>query len=125
MGLISTFYTVLGGIEAVVWSDVLQVIIFLMGIIIALIVIPFYIDNGFKGIIDIGLADYKYRMFYLEWDITAPVLWVLLISATFSSFMGPSTDQTTIQRYLTTKDEKAAAKGIWLNTIKGLSLIHI
>lgn len=122
MGLISTFYTVLGGIEAVVWSDVLQVIIFLMGIIIALIVIPFYIDNGFKGIIDIGLADYKYRMFYLEWDITAPVLWVLLISATFSSFMGPSTDQTTIQRYLTTKDEKAAAKGIWLNTIIGIPI---
>jgi len=122
MGLISTFYTVLGGIEAVVWSDVLQVIIFLVGIIIALIVIPFHIDNGFKGIIDIGLADYKYRMLYLEWDITAPVLWVLLISSAIGSFLGPSTDQTTIQRYLTTKDEKAAAKGIWLNTIIGIPI---
>ena len=122
MGLISTFYTVLGGIEAVIWSDVLQVIIFFIGIIIALIVIPFHIDNGYKGMIDIGMADDKYRMLYLEWDYTAPVLWVILISTAFGPFLGPATDQTTIQRYLTTKDEKAAAKGIWLNAIIGIPI---
>ncbi len=122
MGLISTFYTVLGGIEAVVWSDVLQVIIFFVGIIIALIVIPFHIDNGYKGMFDIGMADDKYRMLYLEWDFTAPVLWVILINSAFGSFIGPATEQTTIQRYLTTKDEKAAAKGIWLNAIIGIPI---
>lgn len=122
MGLISTFYTVLGGIEAVIWSDVLQVIIFFVGIIIALIVIPFHIDNGYKGMFDIGMANDKYRMLYLEWDYTAPVLWLILINSAFGSFIGPATDQTTIQRYLTTKDEKAAAKGIWLNAIIGIPI---
>ena len=122
MGLISTFYTVLGGIEAVVWSDVLQVFIFFVGIIIALIVIPFHIDNGLKGMIDIGLADDKFRMWYLEWDFTAPVLWVLLITGAFGPLIGLSSDQTRIQRYLTTKDEKAAAKGLWLNAIIGIPI---
>ena len=69
LGLISTFYTVLGGIEAVIWSDVIQVFIFIAGLIIALIVVFLHIDDGFKGMIDIGLADDKYRMWYLDWTL--------------------------------------------------------
>lgn len=122
LGLISTFYTVLGGIEAVIWSDVIQVFIFIAGLIIALIVVFFNVDNGFKGIIDIGLADDKYRMWYLDWDFTEPTLWVLLISGAMGTFIVLSSDQSRIQRFLTTKDEKAAAQGLWLNTIVTLPL---
>ena len=122
LGLISTFYTVLGGIEAVIWSDVIQVFIFIAGLIIALVVVFFNVDNGVKGMIDIGLADDKYRMWYLDWDITEPTLWVLLISGAMGTFIVYSSDQSRIQRFLTTKDEKAAAKGLWLNVIAGLPL---
>ncbi len=122
LGLISTFYTVLGGIEAVIWSDVIQVFIFIAGLIVALIVVFFNVDNGFKGMIDIGLADDKYRMWYLDWDFTEPTLWVLLISGAMGTFIVLSSDQSRIQRFLTTKDEKAAAKGLWLNVIASLPL---
>ena len=105
LGLISTFYTVMGGIEAVIWSDVIQVFIFIAGLIIALIVVFFNVDNGVKGIIDIGLADDKYRIWYLDWDITEPTLWVLLISGAMGTFIVYSSDQSRIQRFLTTKDE--------------------
>lgn len=125
LGLISTFYTVLGGIEAVIWSDVIQVFIFIAGLIVALIVVFINIDNGFKGMIDIGLADNKYRMWYLDWDFTEPTLWVLIISGSMGSFIVLSCDQSRIQRFLTTKDERAAAQGLWLSVISGIPLAVI
>ncbi len=125
LGLISTIYTVLGGIEAVIWSDVIQVFIFIAGLIIALIVIFINVDNGIKGVIDIGITDDKYRMWYLDWDITEPTLWVLLISGAMGTFIVLSSDQSRIQRFLTTKDEKSAAKGLWLNTFAALPLATI
>jgi SSS family solute:Na+ symporter len=117
MGLLSTFYTVLGGIEAVIWSDVIQVIVFFAGIILAIIVVTFHVDGGVMGVIEIGMADDKYRMLYLDWDITAPVLWVVVVGNSFNSLVQYTADQGMIQRYLTTKDEKSAAKGLWLNVI--------
>ena len=115
MGLLSTFYTVLGGIEAVVWTDVFQVIIFFGGIIVALVVIPFHIDGGVIEMIKTGMADDKFRIFYLEWDITATTFWVVVLGGGFGTLIQYTSDQAMIQRYLTTKDEKAAAKGLWLN----------
>lgn len=115
MGLLSTFYTVLGGIEAVVWTDVVQVIIFFGGIIVALIVIPFYVDGGLASIFKTAVEDDKFRVLYLEWDITATTFWVVAIGGGFGTLIQYTSDQAMIQRYLTTKDEKAAAKGLWLN----------
>ncbi len=115
MGLLSTFYTVLGGIEAVVWTDVFQVIIFFGGIIAALIVIPFHIDGGVMEMFKTGLGDDKFRILYLEWDITATTFWVVVVGGGFGTLIQYTADQSMIQRYLTTKTEKDAAKGLWLN----------
>ncbi len=115
MGLLSTFYTVLGGIEAVVWTDVFQVIIFFGGIIVALVVIPFHIEGGVMEMIKTGMADDKFRIFYMEWDITATTFWIVVLGGGFGTLIQYTSDQAMIQRYLTTKDEKAAAKGLWLN----------
>ena len=115
MGLLSTFYTVLGGIEAVIWTDVFQVIIFFGGIIVALVIIPFHIEGGVIELFKTGIADDKFRIFYLEWDMTATTFWAVVIGGGFGTLFSYTADQSMIQRYLTTKDEKAAAKGLWLN----------
>ena len=115
MGLLSTFYTVLGGIEAVVWTDVLQVFIFFSGITAALFIVPYHIDGGVMGLIELGMADDKYRILYLDWDITYPTLWVVILGGGCGTLIQYSADQAQIQRYLTTKDERSAANGLWLN----------
>lgn len=115
MGLLSTFYTVLGGIEAVVWTDVIQVFIFFLGIALCLFIIVFHIDGGVMGFIDIGMADNKFRSIYWDWNMTYPTLWVVIIGGGCGNFIQYSADQAQIQRYLTTKDESSAAKGLWLN----------
>ena len=117
MGLLSTFYTVLGGIEAVVWTDVVQVFIFFGGIIVALVIIPFHVDGGIVEMFKMGVADEKFRILYLEWDITATTFWVVVVGGGFGTLIQYTADQSMIQRYLTTKDERAAAKGLWLNVV--------
>jgi len=115
MGVLATLYTVLGGIEAVVWTDVLQVVVLLGGALLSLVIITAKIDGGLAGMITAACAQNKFNGANLTWDITTTALWVVLLGKPFETLISYTSDQTVVQRYLTTSDEKAAARGIWTN----------
>jgi len=114
MGVLATLYTGLGGIEAVIWTDVLQVFVLLGGALLSLGIIVTRC-GGFAEVFEIGQAANKFRMVNLGWDWALPVVWVLVVGNLFSNMMSYSSDQAVIQRYLTTRDEKTAARAIWTN----------
>jgi Na+/proline symporter len=62
----------------------------------------------------------QFRLFRLGWDITAPVLWVVVVGSLFQNIISYGADQAVVQRYLTTPDQKAAARAIWANAIIGI-----
>ncbi len=117
MGVLATVYTVLGGIEAVIWTDVLQVFVLLGGALLALILIAVKLDGGFLAIISEAGSHGKLKAANLTWDITTTALWVVLLGKPFEVLISYTSDQTVVQRYLTTADEKAAARGIWTNAV--------
>ena len=119
MAILSTLYTVLGGIEAVIWTDVLQTFVLVGGTIIALILI---IQNigGLGSFYEAAQADNKWQLTDWRFNFTELVTVAIFVGSFFINFGPYTTDQAVIQRYLTTKDEKAAAKGIWLNGIIAL-----
>ncbi len=117
MGVLCTLYTVLGGIEAVIWTDLLQVFVLLGGALLSLLVIGGDVDGGFSEVISRGLADDKFRMANWSWDYTAAAFWVVLVGRTLENMIPYTTDQTVVQRYLTTATEKDAARSIWLGTL--------
>lgn len=110
MGILSILYTVLGGIEAVIWTDVLQVFVLLGGAFICFILL--FLDMGYGEIMQVAADFDKLRMFDLKLDFSEPTIWVLLLGGFAANFIQYGSDQTVIQRYLTTKDEKAAAQSI-------------
>lgn len=110
MGILSILYTVLGGIEAVIWTDVVQVIVLLGGALLSLILLFFSLDS--QDISTYVTAFQKTRIFDFEWSFSHPTLWVVLIGGFATNLIQYGSDQTVIQRYLTTKDEKSAAKSI-------------
>ena len=115
MGVLATAYTVLGGIEAVIWTDVLQVVVLLGGAALSLVIM--ILNSGAPG--DFFSAAYAAgKLHVIDWnfDLTAPVIWVLLLGWG-SNLISYSSDQTVIQRYLTTRDERTAARSIWTNAI--------
>ena len=115
MGILSLVYTIMGGIEAVIWTDALQVIVLLGGALLAIIYMISYVDGGVGTILTQGNADGKFHTASLSWDIKNPTLWTVLIATLFSKTTEYSADQTMVQRYLTTKDVKTASQGVWMN----------
>ena len=117
MGVLCTLYTVLGGIEAVIWTDLLQVFVLLGGALLSLIVICMDVDGGLSEVVSRGVADDKFRMANWSWDYTAAAFWVVLVGRTLENMIPYTTDQTVVQRYLTTATEKDAARSIWLGSL--------
>lgn len=116
MGIFSIIYTVMGGMEAVIWTDVIQVVVLVFGILYSLGFIIWYV-GGVGPIYEIAMADSKLLMFDWRLSATDLVTWSIFIG-TFALQFGPyTTDQAVIQRYLTTKNEKEAAKSLWTNGI--------
>lgn len=115
MGVICTIYTVLGGIEAVIWTDVIQVIVLMGGAFLCVIVAAARVEGGLAGIIRIGSDAGKFHTFHWTWDYTLPAVWVVLIGNVFANLIPYSSDQTVVQRYLTTPSRKQAARAVWTN----------
>ncbi|MBL7133245.1 MAG: sodium/solute symporter [Phycisphaerae bacterium] len=117
LGVLCVVYTVLGGIEAVIWTDVIQVIVLMGGAILCLVLIPLRIAGGLGAITDVIAEADKMRVLDFRLDLSAPTFWVLVLGGFFAQFISYGTDQAVIQRYLTTRDEKSAARGIWTNAL--------
>jgi SSS family solute:Na+ symporter len=117
MGGLSLLYTFMGGIEAVIWTDAMQVVVLLGGAVLSLILITLNLENGFSGVIQTAVQDQKFAAFDMALDLRKPTFWVILFGGLFSSFATYGTDQTMVQRYLTTSDMKGAKKSLWTNII--------
>ncbi|MBX2815535.1 MAG: sodium transporter, partial [Saprospiraceae bacterium] len=110
MGLLSILYTVLGGMEAVIWTDVLQVIVLLGGALLSLFLLGSSLEFGeIKSVI---VEREKMKILDLAFDFSTPTLWVVLIGGLASNLVQYGSDQTVVQRYLTTRTENEAAKSI-------------
>lgn len=112
MGLLATIYTVLGGIEAVIWTDVVQVIILLGGALACLGMILVEV-GGFGPLWNTAYAAGKLNLANLGWDPTQMVLWVMVVGMFFGNLVPYTADQAVVQRYLTTRDERQAARSLW------------
>jgi SSS family transporter len=116
MGILAIIYTVLGGIEAVIWTDVLQVVVLLIGLVVGLCYI--FVDIGdFDYLLSTAINDNKLQLIDWRWSTTEVVTWSLFLGSFALNIAPYTTDQAVVQRYLTTPTEKEAAKSIWLSGI--------
>ena len=122
MGLLATLYTVLGGIEAVIWTDVIQSVVLVFGAILAFVLIVLNIDGGFSAMIATASEAGKFHTFDWSWDVTMASVWVALIGGIFSNAYPSMADQTVVQRYLSTFDAKEASKAVWTNALLTLPI---
>ena len=117
MAVITIVYCTMGGVEAVVWGDVIQGIILVGGAILAAGYLIANTGSGAGDFFDIAFADDKFRMFEWSFDWRSATFWVVILGGIGNNLISYTSDQTVIQRYLTTKDEKSAARGILTNGI--------
>lgn len=117
MGLLATLYTVMGGIEAVIWTDVIQSVVLVSGAILALVLIVFNTDGGVSGLLTQAYEADKMHMVNWSGDYTTAALWVVILGGVFANAYPAMADQTVVQRYLSTASEKEATKALWTNAL--------
>jgi len=117
MAILSISYTVMGGIEAVIWTDVIQVVVLLGGALLVLCMVPFSFDGGWNSMVNLAEAGDKLRLLDFHFSWNRPTFWILVFGGVGANIYGYACDQTVIQRYLTTKSEKDAARSIWTGAI--------
>lgn len=110
LGLVTVFYTMLGGIEAVVWTDVIQGIVLLVGMVVSLVYILGLSGVGGAEILDLAWENQKFNLGSLEFNFNGETILVLVVYGLAWNFQKYTADQTIVQRYLSVKSDKAAVR---------------
>ncbi len=123
-GVFVAFYTIVGGIHAVIWTDVIQTIVLAMGGIICLVLIINRLPGGIGQVFEVAGAAGKFS--FAEWRDGAlePVRWDLTLqskTATMMLLIGLtiwlreySCMQATVQRYAAARTSKDARSAMWV-----------
>ena len=110
LGVVMIIFTFYGGMEAVIWIEVVQLVIYIGGAIAAAVVIANQIEGGFSGAIAIGQQFDKFDVFDFTWDLTKTyTFWAGLIGGCFLTMSTHGTDQYLVQRYLCTNKPSRAS----------------
>ena len=115
VGIAGVFCTLLGGLEIVVWIEVVQIITLLIGFVLTLVVIVWRFDGSFFDMLRIAYADGKLHLYDAAPDFHLPTLWVVLIASFFLYIIPYASDQTILQRYFAGKDNNARTRGVWIS----------
>lgn len=111
LGAVMIVFTLVGGIEAVVWIEVVQLAIYVGGAVAAAVVL--INDVGFAHAIALGSASDKFRVFDFGFDLTRNfTFWSGIVGGTFLTLSTHGTDQYLVQRYLCTDRPRNAAKAL-------------
>jgi SSS family solute:Na+ symporter len=108
-GIIVTIYTVMGGLEAVIWTDVVQGIVLIAGGLITVAIAFIDVPGGANEIITRASAAGKFDMAVsFDWSFAKETIWIFILMGLVGNIQELSTDQTKVQRYQAAKSDKAA-----------------
>ena len=133
-GIFVSFYTIMGGFEAVVWTDVVQTVVLLFGAAVCLLVIVRELPGGLSTIMDQATEAGKFR--FAEWDVEnakpAPTSWGFSFSKTTALMMlvvgfinwmyEYSCNQNVVQRYCASRTTADARKAMWICCISSIPI---
>ena len=109
LGVVMIIFTFYGGMEAVIWIEVVQLVIYIGGAIAAAVVLLQNIDGGISGAIAAGQQFDKFSLFDFTLDFTKTyTFWGGVIGGCFLTMSTHGTDQFLVQRYLCTDKPQAA-----------------
>jgi SSS family solute:Na+ symporter len=110
LGAVIILLTLLGGIEAVIWLDVIQGILLIGGGLVSMAVILFTAEGGPGAIWQTASEAGRIGFGPFDWDFVNLTFWVMAINGIFYAIQKYGTDQTIVQRYLTAKSDREAVK---------------
>src|SRR5207248_3351396 len=113
VGVLTLVYTFEGGIAAVIWTDLVQLVIYIGGSLLAAYEILHLVPGGWPTISAVAGAAGKFRFTSFKLDFTVPfTFWAGLLGGTFLTMASHGTDQLLVQRLLTCRNKLDSHKAI-------------
>jgi SSS family solute:Na+ symporter len=107
-GIAVTAYSMLGGIQAVVWTDAIQGIILIVGALICTGVLFFGMPEGPMQVFEVGMQDNKFSLGDFGASLSDSTFWIVLIYGLFINLQNFGIDQNYVQRYMAAGSDKEA-----------------
>lgn len=111
LGSITIFYTLLGGLEAVIWTDVLQGFVLWVGVLVTIGLLLFSPKVHPGAMLHLIAANHKTSLGSMHFNLSLPTFWTLAIYGIFFYLQKYTTDQTVVQRYLAARTDRQAIRG--------------
>jgi solute:Na+ symporter, SSS family len=110
VAVITVVYTFLGGMKAVIWTDVIQFSVYIAGAIVALMILVGKLPGGWSELIQTARSGDKLRLFDFEFTLNRPyTFWAGLIGGMVLNTATHGADQMMVQRYLSARSQRQAA----------------
>ena len=129
-GFIVAVYTIIGGIDAVIWTDVIQTVVLLVGGIMCLVIITSLLPGGIGQILEVATTDGKLALAELKNGNLVPVDWhfslhsktasMMLVIGLISWLTEYSSNQNTVQRFCASKSDYEAKKAMLICVLVSL-----
>jgi len=118
VGLLTLIYTFEGGIAAVIWTDLIQLVIYVGGSLVATWQLAHLVPGGWPAIANTADAAGKLRLLSFSWDLSVPfTFWAGLVGGTFLTLGSHGTDQLLVQRLLACRDVRDSQKALLLSGV--------
>ncbi len=119
MGLLAVTYTVLGGLSAVIWTDVAQFVILCGGAVWLIETLVTHVPGGAAEIVRVAAAGDKLSVF--DWtDLSKLTILSAMVGWFFVFLNDYGTDQVTVQRLMAVRTDKGVTKAIVFNAVNDL-----
>nr|WP_286670537.1 sodium:solute symporter [Fodinibius salsisoli] len=119
ISVITLVYTLIGGIKAVVWMDVMQMVVYVGGAIFAGVIMVMDLPNGLSGAMELAaqtnklqLVDFGFGQAFADFIAQPYTFFTALIGGAVFSVASHGTDQLIVQRLLTTRNLKDSQKAL-------------
>lgn len=113
-GMVTIAYAMVGGIEAVIWADVVQSLVLIGGALACVGMLFFGIPNGPTQVFSIAAEHGKFSLGSFGLSLAEPTFWVVLVYGTFINLQNFGIDQNYVQRYAAARSEADAKRSVWL-----------
>jgi sodium-coupled monocarboxylate transporter 8/12 len=118
MGACTTLYTTLGGMKAVIWTDVIQFSILITGLITVVWLSILHVPGGVHTVLHVARDAGRLHLFNFSTDLTQlTTFWAAAIGGGFMALSTLGTDQAYLQRYFTTSSLQEGQRSILLDAI--------
>lgn len=113
---LTLFYTFEGGMTAVIWTDVLQMGMYVLGAVVSFAILLGKIPGGWPHAMEMAAPLGKFKVFDFSWSWTNPyTFWAGVIGGTFLTTASHGTDQLVVQRLLSAGSERQSRRALLLS----------